>query len=84
MSANDQQVGGEHYVSMALQPWDVMEEWMSFDQFRGFLTGNVIKYVARYQSKNGIEDLKKAKHYMEKLIEFETKVEAELERLHQL
>ena len=36
-----------------------------------FMQGNVIKYVTRYKSKNGIEDLEKAKEYIDRLIEFE-------------
>ncbi len=34
----------------------------------GFLEGNIVKYISRYKSKNGIEDLKKAKWYLDKLI----------------
>lgn len=64
------QVGGTHYNSKKIQPWDAMEEWLSKEQFSGFLVGNVIKYVARYGSKNGLEDLKKAQHYLDKLIQF--------------
>lgn len=40
-----------------------------------FMQGNVIKYVTRYKSKNGIEDLEKAKEYIERLIEFEKRSE---------
>ena len=40
----------------------------------GFLEGNIVKYIARYKSKNGLEDLKKAKWYLEKLIEKEEKI----------
>jgi hypothetical protein len=69
MSANDMQVGGEHYQSKTIQPWDAMEAWMTPEQFKGFLWGNVIKYVARWQDKGGVEDLRKARHYMDKLIE---------------
>jgi hypothetical protein len=69
MSANDMQVGGEHYQSKTIQPWDAMEAWMTKEQFKGFLWGNVIKYVARWQDKGGVEDLRKARHYMDKLIE---------------
>jgi hypothetical protein len=63
------QVGGTHYTSKAIQPWDAMRAWMTRDQFIGFLAGNVIKYMARHQDKNGLEDLKKARHYLDKLIE---------------
>jgi hypothetical protein len=38
------------------------------DQHLGFAEGNIIKYVCRYQKKNGLEDLNKAKHYLEMLI----------------
>lgn len=64
------QIGGTHYQK-AIQPWDAMEAWMTHDEFCGYLRGNVIKYVARYREKGGVEDLKKAKHYLVKLIETE-------------
>lgn len=41
------------------------------DQVRGFYTGNIIKYLTRYQQKNGLEDLEKAKTYLDRLINFE-------------
>jgi hypothetical protein len=63
------QVGGEHYQSKSIQPWDAMQSWMTDEQFKGFLWGNVIKYISRWQDKGGIEDLRKARHYMDKLIE---------------
>lgn len=69
MSANEQQVGGSHYVSKSVQPWDAMASWMSPEEFAGFLRGNVIKYVARCRDKGGVEDLEKASHYLSKLIE---------------
>lgn len=43
---------------------------MSRDEFIGFLRGNCIKYLARCFDKNGVTDLKKAQHYLDKLIEF--------------
>ncbi len=69
VAPRDEQVGGDHYLGLGIQPWDAMEAWMTPEQFQGFLIGNVIKYVARYRQKNGVEDLRKAKHYLEKLIE---------------
>lgn len=42
-------------------------------QVQGFYVGNVMKYITRYQGKNGIEDLKKARTYLDRLIEFEEK-----------
>jgi hypothetical protein len=71
MAAEDKQVGGDHYKTMDVQPWQAMEAWMSEEEFMGFLRGNVIKYVARCARKNGLEDLHKARHYLDKLIEFE-------------
>jgi uncharacterized protein YoaH (UPF0181 family) len=63
-SANTVQIGGEHYKRHDIQPWDAVHAWGL-----GFFDGNVIKYVARHSEKNGIEDLKKARHYLDKLIE---------------
>ena len=77
MTARNTQVGGDHYVSKKIQPWDAMESWMSLFEFRGYLRGNVIKYSARAENmsdgKCGIEDLKKAMHYLEKLVEVSEK-----------
>ena len=71
MSANDRQVGGTHYSSKSIQPWVAMESWMTHEEFQGFLRGNVIKYIARDKGdmKDGLQDLKKARHYLDKLIE---------------
>lgn len=62
--ANDKQVGGDHYKAGAIQPWDFI-----ISNNLGYLEGNIIKYVSRYKNKNGVQDLEKAKHYLEKLIE---------------
>ena len=62
--ANAVQVGGEHYKTKGIQPWDAIHAWGL-----GFFSGNVVKYVARHREKNGVEDLKKARHYLDKLIE---------------
>lgn len=64
MSANDHQEGGSHYRGRAIQPWDYIVA-----NNLGFLEGSIIKYVTRYQDKNGVEDLKKARHFLDKLIE---------------
>jgi hypothetical protein len=64
MSANEIQIGGDHYKNQAIQPWD----FISLNNL-GYLEGCVIKYVSRHAKKGGIEDLNKAKHYLEKLIE---------------
>lgn len=67
--ARKSQVGGDHYINMGVQPWDAMEAWMTTQEFKGFLRGNAIKYLARSNCKGGLEDIKKAKHYLTKLIE---------------
>lgn len=68
-NADQQQVGGNHYKDLSVQPWSAMESWMTTEQFAGFLRGNAIKYLARCDSKGGLEDVKKAQHYMQKLLE---------------
>lgn len=63
MNANDKQIGGTHY-KMAIEPWD----YIVANEI-GYLEGNVIKYVSRWKAKGGVEDLRKARHYLDKLIE---------------
>jgi len=65
-TANDKQVGGDHYKTKTIQPWDAIVNWEL-----GFLDGCAVKYLARWRKKNGVEDLKKAAHYLEKLLEVE-------------
>lgn len=64
LRANDLQVGGSHYKDLDPEPWDVICAWNL-----GFLDGNAVKYIARARNRHGIEDLKKAQHYLSKLIE---------------
>jgi hypothetical protein len=65
MSANDRQVGGEHYSKHGgLQHWDVVRHF-DLDYFQGQIT----KYVMRWKDKGGVQDLKKAAHFLEKYIE---------------
>jgi len=65
MPSSNRQIGGTHYVSMEVQPWDAMQAWMTQQEFKGFLRGNAIKYLARCNSKGGVEDIRKARHYIE-------------------
>ena len=67
-NALDVQVDGSHYKDQAIQP----VEYIHANNI-GYMEGNVIKYVSRWRKKNGIADLEKAKHYIELLIELETK-----------
>lgn len=66
VSATDTQIGGNHYTKLAIQP-------MRYSMENGLdaLQHTIIKYVTRFRDKNGIEDLEKAKHCIDMLIEFE-------------
>ena len=69
MSAYDKQVGGSHYKKMKIQPSKfVIENELLFPE------GNVIKYICRHRYKNGKEDLEKAVHFIEMIIERDYKL----------
>lgn len=69
--ANSRQVGGDHYrkglTAGGEQHWDMIYRLYG----HGYFVGCVTKYVLRYRDKNGVEDLEKARHYLDKLIELE-------------
>lgn len=68
-SLKKRQEGGTHYVEMKVQPWDVFDTW-SKEQQIGFYRGNALKYIMRMGSKDAaLQEAKKAKHYIEKLVE---------------
>lgn len=67
-TADDLQVGGQHYKDMGIQPWAVMEAVLTPEEWRGYLKGNVIKYGMR-QGKKDSDDANKARHYALKLAE---------------
>ena len=60
----------KHYADTdgGIECIEAIEASMSMEEFKGFLKGNVQKYVWRYAQKNGAEDLKKAKWYLDRLI----------------
>lgn len=62
------QVGGSHYVKMKIQPVE-----FAHANNIPFIEASVIKYVCRWRDKGGIEDLHKAKHFLDLLIELEGK-----------
>lgn len=68
MNPLDKQVQGNHYKDLKIQP----VEYIHANNIPYF-EGNVIKYVTRWRSKNGVADLEKAKHYIELLIELENR-----------
>lgn len=64
--ATDVQVGGDHYKSMAIQPMEYsMKNGLDACQH------TAIKYISRFRDKGGIQDLEKAKHVIDMLIQFE-------------
>lgn len=69
---NDPVNNPAHYAIGGIDPIDYMQAKMTQEQFRGFLIGNVLKYVSRYPHKNGAEDLKKAEWYLNRLIQIES------------
>ena len=64
MNANDKQINGTHYKDKVIQPWDYIAA-----NGLSYFEGNIVKYISRWKSKGGIEDLRKARHYLDKLIE---------------
>lgn len=67
-AALEAQVGGGHYKDMPIQPFEYIHA-----NGIGFAEGCVIKYVSRWRKKNGVEDLKKARHFLDLLIEAESR-----------
>ena len=66
--ANTHQIGGDHYKKTEIEHWDLVD-YYGWDYFQG----QVVKYVMRWRNKNGVEDLKKARHYLDKYIECQTR-----------
>ena len=75
--STDRQIGGDHYKNLAIQPVEFIEK-----NGLGYCIGNIIKYLCRYKKKNGVQDLKKAKHYIEMLLEMETDRQIEVHNPH--
>ena len=68
MSALEKQVSGSHYKDFHIQPVEFIHK-----NNIPYIEGNVIKYISRWRDKGGIADLEKAKHYIDLLIELESK-----------
>lgn len=58
-----------HYTAGGIETLDYMKAKLSPEALEGYFAGNVLKYVSRYNHKNGVEDLKKAQFYLRELIE---------------
>lgn len=65
-TAFERQVGGSHYktVGASMQPWAIIDAW-ALDYY----SGTVLTYLLRYPYKGGVEDLKKARHVLDRMIE---------------
>lgn len=64
MRANKNQIGGSHYKGAKIEVWD----FITANEI-GYLEGNAIKYLARWKRKGGVQDIEKALHYVQKLLE---------------
>lgn len=56
-----------HYNRTSVEVIDTIKGMLTTSEYRGFLIGNIVKYVSRYSMKNGIEDIKKASYYLDLL-----------------
>lgn len=73
MSALDTQIGGTHYKKFAIEPIEFIHR-----NGIGFCEGNAIKYLVRWREKGGKQDLLKAKHYIDLLLELENEQVSEV------
>lgn len=69
-SALETQVGGDHYKKLGeFQPWQVLHAWLTPEEFRGYMKGTAIAYLAREQDKGGLQDVAKAAHTLQGMLE---------------
>jgi len=64
MKSSKKQIGGNHYLKYKIQPIEFI-----IKNNIGFVEGNILKYILRFKEKGGVQDLEKAKHYIELLID---------------
>lgn len=58
-----------HYTSGSVETIDHIRDMLTAEGYEGYLAGNVLKYMARYRYKGGVEDLRKAQWYLARLVE---------------
>jgi aspartyl/asparaginyl beta-hydroxylase (cupin superfamily) len=68
-------INPDYYKNKTIETIEVIKNELTSDEFRGYLKGQIFKYLARHRLKNGIEDLKKAQWYMNYLVQFENEME---------
>ena len=64
-----------HYGQGNIEAIEYIEDFLNDEEFIGYLRGNIAKYLHRWRYKNGIEDLEKARWYLNRLINTQEKVE---------
>jgi hypothetical protein len=64
--ANSRQIGGSHYKKMGIEHWDYI-----LANNIPYMEAQIIKYVSRWRDKNGFQDLEKARHFLDKLMQWE-------------
>ena len=65
---NDMVNHPSHYTTGGLEVLEVIERKLGHEQYKGYLKGNILKYLLRFEYKNGLEDLQKADFYLKRLI----------------
>jgi hypothetical protein len=72
MPDNKNSINPDHYKIGGIETWDILKAKLSKEELLGFCKGNVIKYISRESSKNGLEDCQKALWYNKKIIELKS------------
>ena len=65
---NDNVNHPSHYSDTKIETIDYIEDKLTKEGFEGYIVGNILKYLSRYRKKGGVEDLKKANWYLDRLI----------------
>jgi hypothetical protein len=68
-AAQDNVNNPSHYGQGKIEAIDYIEDFLNEEEYIGYLRGNIAKYMHRFRYKNGVEDLKKAQWYLNRLIE---------------
>lgn len=71
-------INPDYYKNKSIETIEVIKNELTSEEFRGYLKGQIFKYLARHRLKNGLEDLRKAQWYMDYLVKFEEEMEEAL------
>lgn len=71
-------INPDYYKNKSIETIEVIKNELTSEEFRGYLKGQIFKYLARHRLKNGLEDLRKAQWYMDYLVKFEEEIEEAL------